>query len=40
VYVQLPEEVLRQIEEETGVKITEYKIDFYGYRTNTPEVPR
>jgi Fur family ferric uptake transcriptional regulator len=33
VHVQLPEEVLRQVEEQTGVKITQYSIDFYGYRT-------
>ncbi len=32
VYVQLPENLLKQIEEQTGVKITEYRIDFYGYR--------
>ncbi|NEP48614.1 MAG: transcriptional repressor [Moorea sp. SIO3C2] len=32
VYVQLPEDLLKQIEEQTGVKITEYRIDFYGYR--------
>ncbi len=34
VYVELPEELLKQIEEQTGVRITEYKIDFYGYRMN------
>jgi Fur family transcriptional regulator, ferric uptake regulator len=32
VHVQLPEELLRQIEEQTGVRITDYCIDFYGYR--------
>ena len=32
VYVELPEDLLKQIEEKTGVRITEYKIDFYGYR--------
>lgn len=32
VYVELPENLLKQIEEQTGVKITEYRIDFYGYR--------
>lgn len=32
VYVELPEELLKQIEQQTGVKITEYRIDFYGYR--------
>jgi Fur family ferric uptake transcriptional regulator len=32
VHVELPEEVLRQVEAQTGVHITEYHIDFYGYR--------
>ena len=32
VYVDLPEELLQQIEQQTGVKITEYRINFYGYR--------
>ena len=32
VHVQLPEDLLRQIEQETGVKIVNYSIDFYGYR--------
>ena len=39
VYVELPEELLKQIEQKTGVRITEYKIDFYGYRSKEPEVP-
>ena len=34
VFVKLPEELLNQIEQQTGVRITEYKIDFYGYRTD------
>jgi Fur family ferric uptake transcriptional regulator len=38
VFVELPEELLAQIEQQTGVRITEYKIDFYGHRTNKPEV--
>lgn len=37
VYVELPEDLLKQIEQQTGVRITEYKIDFYGYRVNQPE---
>lgn len=37
VYVELPEELLDQIEEQTGVRITEYKIDFYGYSKNKSE---
>lgn len=32
VYVELPEDLLKQIEQQTGVKITEYRINFYGYR--------
>ncbi len=32
VHVQLPEEVIRQVEEQTGVRITDYSINFYGYR--------
>ncbi|GAB4201682.1 MAG: Fur family transcriptional regulator [Coleofasciculaceae cyanobacterium] len=37
VFVQLPEDLLDAIEQQTGVRITEYKIDFYGYRTERPE---
>ena len=32
VHVDLPENLLKQIEERTGVKITDYRIDFYGYK--------
>lgn len=32
VFVELPPELIAQIEEQTGVKITEYRINFYGYR--------
>jgi Fur family ferric uptake transcriptional regulator len=32
VQIDLPEELLQQIEEQTGVKITDYRIDFYGYK--------
>jgi Fur family transcriptional regulator, ferric uptake regulator len=32
VYVQLPPELIAQIEAQTGVAITEYRIDFYGYQ--------
>jgi Fur family ferric uptake transcriptional regulator len=37
VYVELPEKLLKQIEEQTGVRITDYKIDFYGYRKDKSE---
>lgn len=32
VFVELPPELITQIEQQTGVKITEYRINFYGYR--------
>ena len=37
VYVELPKDLLQQIEQQTGVRITEYKIDFYGYRADQSE---
>ena len=37
VHIQLPDALLRQIEEQTGVRITDYHIDFYGYRTANTE---
>jgi Fur family ferric uptake transcriptional regulator len=38
IYVELPEDLLKQIEQQTGVRITEYRIDFFGYRVNKSEV--
>ncbi|GAB4227322.1 MAG: Fur family transcriptional regulator [Stanieria sp.] len=32
VNVELPKDLLKQIEAQTGVKITDYRIDFYGYK--------
>jgi Fur family ferric uptake transcriptional regulator len=32
VHIELPTELLQQIEQETGVKITDYSINFYGYK--------
>ncbi|MBD1852672.1 Fur family transcriptional regulator [Leptolyngbya sp. FACHB-711] len=32
VHIELPEELLRQVEAQTGVRILNYKIDFFGYR--------
>lgn len=32
VCVELPDDLLEEIEAKTGVKITEYRINFYGYR--------
>lgn len=37
VYVELPQELLQQIEAQTGVRISEYRIDFYGYQANGTE---
>lgn len=36
VHIELPVELLREVEQKTGVKITEYTINFFGYR-NSPE---
>lgn len=35
--VELPEELIRQVEAQTGIKITEYRIDFFGVQTATTE---
>lgn len=32
VHIELPEELIRKVEEQTGVKISGYSIDFFGYR--------
>jgi Fur family transcriptional regulator, ferric uptake regulator len=32
IHLELPEELIRHVEEQTGVRITEYHINFYGYR--------
>ena len=32
VHIDLPEELLKRVEAETGVKITDYRIDFFGYK--------
>ncbi|MGK7934558.1 MAG: Fur family transcriptional regulator [Xenococcaceae cyanobacterium] len=32
VHVNLPEDLIKEIEAQTGVKITDYRIDFYGYK--------
>jgi len=34
VHVELPEELIRRIEQETGVRITDYTINFFGYRNS------
>lgn len=37
VHIELPEDFIRKVEEQTGVRITEYSINFYGYRQNKTE---
>ncbi|WP_017652679.1 Fur family transcriptional regulator [Fortiea contorta] len=32
VHIELPEDFIRQVEAQTGVRITDYSINFYGYR--------
>jgi Fur family ferric uptake transcriptional regulator len=32
IHVELPPSLIQQIEEQTGVRITDYHIDFFGYR--------
>lgn len=32
VQIELPEELIRQVEAKTGVRIVEYQINFFGYR--------
>ncbi len=32
VEIELPESLLREVEEKTGVRITDYNINFFGYR--------
>jgi Fur family transcriptional regulator, ferric uptake regulator len=33
VHIELPEDIIRLVEEQTGVKISSYSIDFFGYRS-------
>ncbi|KOP27155.1 transcriptional regulator [Hapalosiphon sp. MRB220] len=34
VHITLPEDIVRLVEEQTGVKVTDYSINFYGYRNS------
>lgn len=34
VHVELPQDLIQEIEQRTGVKITDYSINFYGYRAS------
>ncbi|MBE9096081.1 Fur family transcriptional regulator [Tychonema sp. LEGE 07203] len=37
VHVELPIDLIEQIQQQTGVKIVDYRIDFYGYRSGAPD---
>lgn len=37
--IKLPESMIQKIEAETGVKITDYRIDFFGYQNSKPAKP-
>jgi Fur family transcriptional regulator, ferric uptake regulator len=37
VHVELPQDFLIMIERQTGIKITDYRIDFFGYRQSETE---
>jgi Fur family transcriptional regulator, ferric uptake regulator len=32
IHIELPEELIHQVEEKTGVRITDYSINFFGYK--------
>jgi Fur family ferric uptake transcriptional regulator len=34
IHIELPADLIQQIEKKTGVKISKYRIDFYGYKKN------
>ena len=40
VWVKLPDSVIQDIESKTGVKITEYRVDFYGYQQTEDSLPK
>lgn len=37
VHIELPEEVIQEVEKQTGVKITQYSINFFGYRQDSED---
>jgi Fur family ferric uptake transcriptional regulator len=39
VQIELPEELIRQVEAQTGVRIVEYQINFFGYRYQQSHEP-
>ncbi|MEM6424936.1 MAG: Fur family transcriptional regulator [Cyanobacteria bacterium P01_D01_bin.128] len=34
IHIELPEDIIRQVEAQTGMKITEYRIDFFGTKAS------
>lgn len=34
VHIELPADVIEQVEKQTGIKITDYRIDFFGYSSS------
>ncbi|UBF24442.1 transcriptional repressor [Kovacikia minuta CCNUW1] len=38
IHIELPDFLIQQIEQQTGVRITDYHIDFYGYRNTESAV--
>nr|WP_228056660.1 Fur family transcriptional regulator [Microcoleus sp. LEGE 07076] len=38
VHVELPIDLIEQIQQQTGVKIVDYRIDFYGYRSSASDL--
>ncbi|WP_413167345.1 Fur family transcriptional regulator [Capilliphycus salinus ALCB114379] len=34
VHIELPQAVIEQVEKQTGIKITDYRIDFFGYSSS------
>ena len=39
IHIELPPDLLATIEAQTGVKITDYRIDFFGYKEPLPTLP-
>ena len=37
IHIELPKQLIEKIERQTGVKITDYRIDFYGYQLEDGE---
>lgn len=37
IHLKLPDDLIQEIEAKTGVKITDYRIDFYGYQMDSKQ---